>query len=225
MILKDGNALIESRGVWLKRFKNGNGHLFFDKNSLNDINKALAEFYGEVLPDCTEEKPGEKRHTTAVSKDLQYYPTPPKVAKQLIDSVHLSENAKILEPSCGCGRIMDALSGVGHKNILGIELNPELASKAKAKGHGVLVANFLEAQPTGDFDNVIMNPPFYGKHYAKHVEHALKFLKEGGRLVAILPSTARYDHGILDGIWEDLPVGSFKESGVGVNTSILKIWK
>jgi tRNA1(Val) A37 N6-methylase TrmN6 len=36
-----------------------------------------------------------------------------------------------------------------------------------------LRANFLETAPTGDFDRVIMNPPFYGKHYAKHVAHAI----------------------------------------------------
>ena len=66
-----------------------------------------------------------------------------------------------------------------------------------------------------------MNPPFYGKHYAKHVEHAFKFLKPGGTLTAILPATARYDHGLLEGKWDDLPVGSFSESGTNINTTVL----
>lgn len=45
-------------------------------------------------------------------------------------------------------------------------------------------------------------------------------------LVAVLPATARYDHGGLDhlnGRWEDLPVGSFAESGANVNTTILTV--
>ena len=36
---------------------------------------------------------------------------------------------------------------------------------------------------SGRFDAVVMNPPFYGRHYIKHVNHALKFLKPGGVLV------------------------------------------
>jgi hypothetical protein len=80
-----------------------------------------------------------------------------------------------------------------------------------------------------------MNPPFYGRHYAKHVRHAFKFLKPGGTLKAILPATARYDHGELDDMipksrwgdsaWRDLPVGSFSESGTNVNTTILTLHK
>src|SRR5690606_32282078 len=61
-----------ARGVWLKRFQNGNGHLFFDPDTLRDINRALAEYYGDVLPDCPDERPTQ-RASTAVSRDLQYY--------------------------------------------------------------------------------------------------------------------------------------------------------
>jgi len=95
----------------------------------------------------------------------------------------------------------------------------------------VLTANFLEALPTGDFDKVVMNPPFYGRHYAKHVRHALKFLKPGGVLVAILPATARYDHDELADLvrnqresWRDLPVASFADAGTNVPTTMLRIW-
>ncbi len=88
-----------------------------------------------------------------------------------------------------------------------------------------MLANFLETVPTGDYDRVIMNPPFYGRHYAKHVDHAMKFLKPGGTLTAVLPITARYDHGLLDGRWNDLPVGSFSESGTNINTTVLTMHK
>jgi hypothetical protein len=87
----------------------------------------------------------------------------------------------------------------------------------------VHVANFLDTVPEAKYDYVIMNPPFYGKHYALHVKHALRFLKNGGKLKAILPATARYDHGILEGRWIDLPVGSFRKSGTNINTTILTI--
>lgn len=212
-----------ARGVSLRRFANGNGHLFFEPSALLDINRALAEYYGEVLPDCSDEKPTEKKTGTAVSKDLQYYPTPKKVVERVLDGLRLN-GQKILEPSCGCGRFLDAIRKEGAE-VFGIEYDAGRANEAKAKGHNVLVANFLETIPNPIYDQVVMNPPFYGKHYAKHVEHAMKFLKDGGILTCILPVTARYDHGLLNGHWHDLPVGSFSESGTNINTTVLTMRK
>lgn len=215
---------LSGSGLTLKKYQNGNGHLYFSPEALRDINFALAEFYGDVLPDTTEEKPMQKSASTAVSKDLQYYPTPIAVVEDVLSRIHIEKGQKILEPSCGCGRFMDALRKAG-ASVYGIEYDAGRAAIAKAKGHIVLKANFLETLPTGDFDRVVMNPPFYGKHYARHVKHALEFLKPEGVLTAILPITARYDHGLLDGRWEDLPVGSFAESGTNINTTILTIRK
>lgn len=223
-LLKDGEALISKRGVRLRRFANGNGHLFFEPNELNDINRALAEYYGDVLPDTTEAKPTQKRQSTAVSKDLQYYPTPAAVVSRMMAEVNIKSGQRVLEPSCGCGRLMDAVRKTG-ATVIGFEVDAGRANECRAKGHSVLTKNFLEAVPTGDFDHVVMNPPFYGKHYAKHVNHALKFLKPGGRLTSILPATARYDHCLLDGRWYDLPTGSFSESGTNISTTILTIVK
>ena len=225
--IKNGTAKtvdVIERGVWLKRFANGNGHLFFTPETLRDVNMALAEFYGDVLADCEEEKPAGRRASTAVSKDLQYYPTPKPVIERMIGDAWGVKGKRVLEPSCGCGRILDALRAEGAECI-GIEIDPNRAEISRAKGHNVMRANFLDTVPTEDYDAVFMNPPFYGKHYAKHVAHALKFLKPGGQLVAILPITARYDHGLVDGQWCDLPIGSFAESGTNINTSILTIRK
>ena len=214
---------LPARGVRLRRFSNGNGHLFFEPDALRDINLALAEYYGEVLPDCSEDKPEQQRTSTAVSKDLQYYPTPVEVVERVLGDAYIRQGERVLEPSCGCGRFLDALRAKG-ADAVGIEVDPGRAAQARAKGHKVLLANFLETVPTGDMDHVVMNPPFYGQHYAKHVTHALKFLKPGGKLTAILPATARYDHGLLEGRWQDLPVGSFSESGTNINTTVLTMW-
>lgn len=224
-LLKDEDALRDERGVWLKRFSNGNGHLFFAPETLRDVNRALAEYYGEVLPDCPDERPARQRAGTEVSKDLQYYPTPIAVVKRVIGDGYGYKGARVLEPSCGCGRFMDALRDVGAE-VVGCEVDPIRAAMCEAKGHRVMRVNFLETAATADFDRVVMNPPFYGRHYAKHVRHALRFLKPNGTLTAILPITARYDHGELDDLtphWEDLPVGSFGESGTNINTTIATI--
>lgn len=221
--------LYPGRGVWLRKFANGNGHLFFDAPTLKDINMALAEYYGDVLPDCAEEKPTKRRESTEVSKDLQYYPTPIETVNRIVSDLYIDKGATVLEPSCGCGRILDGVKkAYPTARLWGIEVDAARAAEAKAKGHNVFAANFLETVPEPKYDHVIMNPPFYGTHYAKHVRHALKFLKPEGVLTAILPITARLDHGLLDdlkGEWRDLPVGSFRESGTNINTTVLTVRK
>lgn len=218
------------RGLTIRRFANGNAHVFFDKWALLDINRGLAEFYGEVLPDAEPEgvKPSA---STAVSKDLQFYPTPRPVIDAALEFAGIYKREhyrgeptyqRVLEPSCGDGRIMDELR---HRccRPFGIEYHPGRAAEAKAKGHSVLCANFLEQPPVPEYDAVVMNPPFYGRHYVQHVRHAYKFLRPGGVLVSILPATARYDHGELKGEWQDLPVASFAESGTNIPTTMLKM--
>lgn len=224
------------RGVWLKTFHNGNGHLFFEPETLRDVNRALAEFYGEVLPDCPEADEDRRPATgrTMPAKDLQFYPTPRAVIDRALSDFRDMAGLSVLEPSCGDGRIMDALreKGVRRADMIGVEIDPRRTEAASWKGHAVVRMNFLDIAPEDvsqhhlGFDLVVMNPPFYGKHYAKHVRHALDFVKPGGKLIAILPSTARYDHGLLDDLnphWEDLPVGAFAESGTNVCTSIATI--
>jgi predicted RNA methylase len=220
--------------VWLKRFANGNGHLFFGPVMLKSVNEALAEYYGEVLPDCPEARP-ERAASTAVARDLQFYRTPAQAADLLVDRAEPRTGMRILEPSCGDGAIMDAVKRFAQRRnidslrIVGVEVSAGRALAAKAKGYAVQVANFLQVTPTADFDMVLMNPPFYGKHYQKHVEHARKFLKPDGVLYAILPITALTDHDYIEpgrgwDKWKDLPAGSFSESGTNINTGIARFF-
>lgn len=222
------------RGMTIRKFGNGNAHVFFEPWTLLDINRALGEFYGEVLPDAEPEgvKPSA---STAVAKDLQFYWTPQTVVEAALEfaGIHgrngysygsqMPEH-RVLEPSCGDGRILDELRARKCRS-LGVEYHPGRAMQAKAKGHNVVMGNFLEQPAEEDFDYVVMNPPFYGRHYAKHVRHAYKFLKPGGTLVSILPATAHYDHDELKGEWRDLPVGSFSEAGTNVPTGMLRMVK
>lgn len=220
----DGN--VESlRGLSLKKFKNGNMHVIFDDNTCKLINKALAEFYGDVLCDTNEDiKPTTRQQSKTIAKDLQYYPTPKNVAELIISDVYIQDGMKILEPSCGDGRLIEAVLDVNQNvNVFGIEVSRERVLEARQKGFAVQEANFLDVTPTPEYDVIVMNPPFYGKHYQKHVEHAKKFLKEGGTLVSILPASARYSHGFIkDGYrWRDLPIASFAESGTNVPTGYI----
>lgn len=224
----------EMDGMKLRRFSNGNGHLFFGPEVLRQVNEALAEYYGDVLPDCPEAAPTKRAKGTEVSKDLQFYRTPASVADEIVERAYPRDGARVLEPSCGDGAILDALRRFADSKRIsiratGVEYDAERAQAARAKGYSVHTANFLQVAPSPDFDVVLMNPPFYGKHYQQHVEHARKFLKPGGVLYAILPITAVTDHGFVDpgrGMdkWKDLPVGAFSESGTNINTGIARFF-
>lgn len=216
-------------GVRIKKYMNGNAHMIFDAQTLLDINRALAEFYGEVLADSPEEQAEQKKRTgTAVLADLAYYPTPQAAIDELLYDTALRPDMAVLEPSCGTGGIIAAiLKKQPTARVTGIEVHGGRWNEAKDRGFHVMRENFLHVAPQATFDRVFMNPPFAGKHYQKHVDHAKRFLKPGGILKAILPATAYYDHGFCGKVtgrwsycWQDLPVGSFKESGTGVPTGI-----
>jgi hypothetical protein len=224
--LNEGQS--EIGGLQLRKYLNGNVHIIFPPKKLLSINRALAEFYGDVLPDV-DETPENKRTGTSVSKDLQYYPTPKKIVDLVIGNFYIHDDLKILEPSCGDGMMLDGIRDIAkNADLMGIEVDLGRCEQARAKGHSVHCANFLEVPPVQDYDRVIMNPPFYGKHYLKHVNHAIEFLKDGGAIICILPASAWYDH--RDELpkraeWRDLPVGSFRDSGTNICTGYFTWYK
>lgn len=221
----------EGHGVKIKRFLNGNAHIHFSPETLLTVNRGLAEFYGDVLPDVADDG-AVKRTGTNVSADLSYYPTPAAVCKAVMYGLHLPEGSRVLEPSCGCGRLLDAAKAhFPAITLRGIEYHGPRAAEARAKGHAVQVANFLEVPADPTFDAVIMNPPFAGAHWKKHLAHAKRFLRNNARgrgmIKCILPASAWYDGHLTkkDGQWSDLPVASFAESGTNVPTGIFTTWR
>lgn len=236
-------------GGELRVFKNGNAHVHFDKPTLAEINRALAEFYGDVLPDAPREDDDPERailRSREVSKDLAYYPTPRAVIDHILRDVRWQDVETVLEPSCGDGRILDVVrESAPTARTLGIEVHGKRAKGARAKGHHVLTGNFLTTAPDPKYDLIVMNPPFYGKHWQKHVMHARKFLKPagenrrgGGTLICILPGSAFWDGHLGEiglcskdlheqrgwqSFWHDLPTASFAESGTRIPTGYIEI--
>lgn len=230
----------EYHGLKFKGYQNGNCHIIFEKSALNDINRALAEYYGEMLPDAYDHT-DKKETSREVSKDLQFYRTPNKAVNWFMNKIYFKEGESILEPSCGDGALLDGIrnrisggngdyrNGVKGVLIVGVEYDQSRCEQSRQKGYTVHHANFLTWQTREKFDKIIMNPPFYGKHYVKHIDRAYEFLVETGTIYAILPITARLNHGILDEKydckWCDLPFGSFSESGTNINTCMVRISK
>lgn len=235
----------------LKGFKNGNAHLWFKRDDLLErVNLLLAEHYGAALgegSDVADQHAGVR--STAVARNMGFFPTPPAVAEKVFERGHVPTYAghgqclTILEPSAGTGSLaVPAIRG-GHK-VTCVELHPGRAAELRGYICRVVQADFLEVSTDalGLFDRVIMNPPFDRGLDVDHVRHAFDFLRPGGVLCAIMSAStefrsdartvafrewaARLKHDRhSDAIFRDLPAGSFAEVGTYVNTVTLTLRK
>jgi 16S rRNA G1207 methylase RsmC len=79
----------------------------------------------------------------------------------------------------------------------------------------------------GEFDAVIMNPPFKQGRDVKHILHALDMLKPGGRLVSLCYNGTKQNE-LLKPMaceWHELPANSFREEGTDASVALLVIDK
>lgn len=159
----------------------------------------------------------------------QLFPTPEKLASDMVELADIQPGDDILEPSGGTGRIIRAIlakTGKDH-GLVAVEIKPHLADVIRtAYRVPTHCRDFLEcAGFIGTFDKILMNPPFENGADIKHIMHARQFLKPGGRIVAICADGPRQNEKLrpLATDWIPLPAGTFKESGTNVNTVLLVI--
>lgn len=158
--------------------------------------------------------------------------TPAPLARDLIEMADIRDGHDILEPSAGVGNLLREMPGDTRRRA--VEINPDFAAKLHPFA-GVTCADFLTCNgELGVFDRVVMNPPFAKGADITHVIHAMKFLRPSGLLVSIMSKavTFRSDKRYADfrsmvtalrGEITPLPDGSFKSSGTGVNTVVLRV--
>ena len=138
---------------------------------------------------------------------LQLHPTP---RSQVLDMLESSDNAqcllrnaatiladtgkpvRMLEPSIGLCGIADVVNELYPAvEIIGVELDGVNAKLAANKGYQVTNADFLQypipATEDERFDLVVMNPPFMGRDFIKHIRHAQAMLKKNGVLISVMP--------------------------------------
>lgn len=158
----------------------------------------------------------------------QLFQTPKRVAEQLVATLDLKPGMRILEPSAGLGRILDALEPHKPSEVVAVEIAQQCAGELFAQNRErvtLLQRDFLMVQPEeiGLFDAVAMNPPFHLRSDLRHIEHALKFLKPGGRLASVVLNAPNRQAAIGGRVarWIDLPDRSFKESNTNVPTAIV----
>lgn len=165
-----------------------------------------------------------------VKKTTQAFYTPPELAKRVV--FHASVlNKIVLEPSAGRGALALECVDRGAAQTVCIEQDAKSCAVLRGLNLHVIEGDFLKQKPS-PFDRVVMNPPFTSGQDVAHVTHAFKFLKPGGRLVAITSpswesaqnkkSAAFRELVKCNGyVAERLDEGAFKESGTNIRTLVL----
>jgi predicted RNA methylase len=135
---------------------------------------------------------------------MSFFPTPKNVIEYILrwteanpkNLAHLGRTVRILEPSAGRGHLAialrDAYAAAGVPvDITCVELDPVNAIYLRQAGFTVIESDFLtlNAEDIGNFDLVVMNPPFNGTECARHVYHAQQFLDPKRYAVCVLPTS------------------------------------
>ena len=125
----------------------------------------------------------------------QWY-TDPRTARRVVDWACLDwlgdvdpavSSWTVLEPSAGDGALLRALEQyVPRQQMWSIDIDPRNVELLQSQGYQADCMDFLELQPTGRLDLVIMNPPYEDGQAEVHIIHALNFAP---RVVALAPMT------------------------------------
>lgn len=158
----------------------------------------------------------------------QLFQTPATVASQMVALLTLKGGERILEPSAGLGRLLDALPS-NRGEVVAVESAAACTGelfRQNREGVRIMQRDFLtlEPQEIGYFNVVVMNPPFHMRADIRHIEHARNFLMPGGCLVAICMNTHHRTTRLKpDAVeWIELPAETFAKEGTHVSTVICK---
>ena len=163
------------------------------------------EAIAEII--CTGCLPDQKAH--------QYYPTPANVAEAAIELAQIGPQHACLEPSAGTGGLADLMP---KDRTLCVEISALHCKVLEAKGFDVQCGDFIKMEASIGYDRIVMNPPFNSGRWQLHVEHAASLLSKGGRLVAILPASAK-NKDVLPGFsceWSSVFANEFAGTSVDV---------
>jgi predicted RNA methylase len=170
------------------------------------------------------------------AKDFGFFPTPARLAERAVAMAGLAPGMKVLEPSAGDGSLaLRAAAIVGAHNVTACEFLDRNVAKLRAAGlTDVIHGDFLATEPAPIYDRCVLNPPFGNLQDVRHVEHAAKFLKPDGVLIAIMSPGYQFRNTSAatkfrefaeasQAMVEDIPAGTFRESGTEVATVLVRM--
>lgn len=156
-----------------------------DIHSLPELRAALRE-YLPLQQAADKEDPVKKAERELKGRDIPgFFPTPRPAVEEMLDRADIQPGHTVLEPSAGKGDILDALRE-RHPDAQAhaLEYNSTLRDILQKKGHNVVGHDALDH--VGQYDRIVMNPPFENSQDVTHLQKAYQLTKPGGRIVAIM---------------------------------------
>lgn len=198
-------------------------------STLSPFNKAKAYYFAQ-------QKNTKRRDQR---EGVDYFATPEPVGFKMAEWANIQKGDDVLEPSAGHGAIARFFPPLS--NVTMVEPSYDLSQRAAlANGNARIINDNFEAlHLTNKYDAIVMNPPYGngGKTAIEHVAKAAKHLREGGRIVALIPRGGLTDKRLAAFLESDeaanlyrvatvdMPAATFERAGTSVNTQILVLEK
>lgn len=150
----------------------------------------------------------------------QFYPTQDELSEEASQWCELEVEHEKLEPSAGQGHLAVKMGA----NTTCVELSPINCAVLRAKGLNVVEGDFVAwAETAGQYDRILMNPPFSDGRAVEHFMAAAGCLKVGGIMVAILPASLKGKLAIDGAEIQYSMVIENAFHGVGTNVSVIMV--
>lgn len=178
-----------------------------------------------------------KTSKTKAAEGKDYFATPEPVGLKMVQWADIRQGEHVLEPSAGHGAIARWFPHTVNKTV--IEPSGELQSRIRLVMEGntrFVQERFEDFDLVNKYDAIVMNPPFGvgGSDAIPHLAKAYRHLRDGGRIVALLPRGPAADKKLEKFLYgEDapkdlfmvadinLPSVTFERAGTGVMTHIV----
>ena len=205
----------------------GTGGKERDKASLNadPFKDAVALYYTNA----------KKTSRNKAAEGIDYYPTAEPLGFKMVEWAEIRPGEKVLEPSAGHGAIARFFPDSTNRHA--VEPSNELAGRLALNATDVQIheTRFESYHIGNKFDVIVMNPPFgtAGKTAMDHLVKATQHLRQGGRIVALIPEGSsmekRYekwmDSDAAKGIYQvaeyGLPNVAFERAGTSVKARVV----
>ncbi len=137
-------------------------------------------------------------HKKIEVQTYQFFPTVPDVARSMalfaweaMDDP--TRKLRLLEPEAGNGSLLlsafETYPGpLENLEVVAVEVDPRhrhALEEVISKGDTVHIRDFLTEESLGEFDVILMNPPFSEGRDIKHIHKAVSLLKKGGVCIAL----------------------------------------
>ena len=198
-------------------------------NTISEFDKAKSYYYAQQKNTKSRDQ----------REGVDYFATPEPVGLKMVEWAGIKPGDKVLEPSAGHGAI--ARFFPERTEVTMVEPSLNLSQRAALANGGARIVNqrFEDFNRTNKYDAIVMNPPYGmgGKTAYEHLEKATQHLREGGRIVALLPRGGLADRRLVDfmplaeenGIHVvadiSMPSSTFERAGTKVNTRVLVLEK